>query len=86
MRINLRMLAFASLVLASGALAAEVSIVGAMTSEITVAPGGSYEGAIDVSNPGDKPQEIKAYQTDYFFYADGKFVYGEPGGLLVLTK
>jgi hypothetical protein len=24
---------------------------------------------------------VKAYQTDYFFYADGKVLYDEPGGL-----
>jgi hypothetical protein len=60
---------------------AGVVVTGSLTHEYEVAPGRSYEGSIDVHNPEDKPQEIKAYQTDYFFYADGKVLYDDPGGL-----
>jgi hypothetical protein len=60
---------------------AGVSIMGPLTHELEVEPGRSYEGTIEVHNPGKSAQEVKAYQTDYFFYADGKVLYGDPGGL-----
>jgi len=60
---------------------ASIVLTGSLTKEYEVSPGKSYEGSIDVKNPDDTPQEIKAYQTDYFFYADGKTLYGDPGGL-----
>jgi hypothetical protein len=58
-----------------------VSISGSLTREHDVAPGKSYDGTIDVTNPDNAPQEIKVYQTDYFFSADGTVDYGEPGKL-----
>ncbi len=44
-------------------------------------PGRSYDGTIDVANPSKAPQEIKVYQTDYLFFADGTRSYGEPGSI-----
>ncbi len=58
-----------------------VIVTGGLTYEFEAAAGGSLEGTIACSNPDDKPQEIKAYQTDYFFYADGTVLYGDPGKL-----
>lgn len=57
------------------------AIVGPLTHEYAVAPGKPYEGTIQVSNPDKTAQEIKVYQTDYFFSADGSVTYGKPGGL-----
>jgi hypothetical protein len=58
-----------------------IIVTGSLTREYEVAPGRTYEGSIDVKNPEKTPQEIKVYQTDYFFYADGKVLYGDPGAL-----
>ena len=74
------------LVMAAGAfcvssLPAQLSIIGQLDHIYDVVPGGLYEGSIEVSNPGIETQEVKAYQTDYFFYSDGTNLYGEPGGL-----
>ncbi len=65
----------------SAAAGAQVSVVGPLTHEFTVQLGASYDGTIDLSNVGDKPAEVKLYQTDYFFYADGTVQYGTPGEL-----
>lgn len=70
-----------SLILAPLASHAAVIVTGSLTHEFEVTPGGSYEGTIDVQNPGTEPQEVKVYQTDYSFSADGKVLYGDPGGL-----
>ena len=61
------------------AAGANVIIDGSLTHELTVRPGGSYEGEISFRNTESKPQEVRAYQTDYLFYADGRVVYGETG-------
>ncbi len=58
-----------------------IMVNGSLTREFVVSPGGSYEGSIEIRNPEDKPQEIKVFQTDYFFYADGRVLYGDPGKL-----
>lgn len=61
--------------------AAEVSVIGGLTREVTLDPGGRTEGRIILRNAGDEPQEVKVYQTDYRFWADGRNEYGEPGGV-----
>jgi len=58
-----------------------VAISGPLTREFDVQPGRSYDGTIDVANPSKAAQEIKVYQTDYLFYADGTRSYGEPGSI-----
>lgn len=65
-------------------LAANVSLAGitvddGLTRETTLKPGDSIQGRIVLRNPSDKPQEVKVYQTDYMFFADGRNLYGEPG-------
>ncbi len=57
------------------------SITGPLTHELSVEPGKSYEDTIQVTNPDKAPQEVKVYQTDYFFSADGTVTYGKAGGL-----
>jgi len=46
-----------------------------------VRPGAKAEGYIEVMNPMDAIEEIKVYQADYLFFADGRNLYGEPGQL-----
>jgi hypothetical protein len=58
-----------------------VAINGPLTQEHSVEPGKTYEGTIQLTNPDKAAQEIKAYQTDYFFSADGTVSYGQAGGL-----
>jgi P pilus assembly chaperone PapD len=60
---------------------AAIIVTGSLTHELEVAPGGSYEASIDVLNQGNDPQEVRAYQTDYSFSADGSVMYGDPGKL-----
>ena len=76
----LRTLCLAGSVSISAAIApAQISVIGQLTDDRTVAPGASYDGTITVRNETDVPQEVKVYQTDYFFSYDGTTVYGEPG-------
>ncbi|HEX7049327.1 MAG TPA: hypothetical protein VF188_03860 [Longimicrobiales bacterium] len=42
-------------------------------------PGETYGGTIVVTNTANEPHEVKLYQTDYLFYADGRTIFGEPG-------
>lgn len=58
---------------------ANVSVVGALSREKTVEPGERFEGIILLKNKGEGPYEVRAYQTDYLFSADGKSIYGDPG-------
>ncbi|CAG36692.1 hypothetical protein [Desulfotalea psychrophila] len=58
---------------------ARVSIPSGLTYEKDAQVGGSYRGSIQLLNPGEDPQEVKVYQSDYLFYADGSNSYGEPG-------
>jgi hypothetical protein len=58
-----------------------LGISGSLGRPYEVSPGKTYEGTIEVTNPDASAQEIKLYQTDYSFSADGSIVYGEPGRL-----
>jgi hypothetical protein len=60
--------------------AASVGVVGSLTHEITALPGRSYQGAFELRNSGTVPEQVKIYQTDYFYTSDAP-VYGEPGQL-----
>jgi hypothetical protein len=62
-------------------LQADVLVKGGLTHEKEAAIGQSYDGSLELQNNGDKPAEVKVYQTDYFFYADGRVIYGEAGKL-----
>lgn len=66
-------------ILHTNLLSAQVLVVGGLTREATVQPGGKTEGKIILRNTSDKPQEVRLYQTDYLFWADGRTDYGEPG-------
>jgi hypothetical protein len=58
-----------------------IAVNGSLGRQYDVAPGKSYEGTIEVGNPDEQPQEIRIYQTDYSFFADGTVLYGQPGRL-----
>lgn len=63
----------------SFSLFAGVSVIGGLTRETTLSLGGKKEGKIIIKNGSEKAQEVKIYQTDYLFWADGRNSYGEPG-------
>jgi len=44
-------------------------------------PGGTYRGSIAIRNPGADVAQVKLYQTDYLFSADGKNAFDAPGSL-----
>lgn len=67
------------LVLCSGSLQGQVSVIGELSQDRDALPGSSYNGSILIKNDTDEPQEAKVYQTDYLFFADGTNKYGEPG-------
>lgn len=56
-----------------------VSVTSGLTEEVVVSPGEKVAGVITLRNSGETPEAVRAYQTDYLFYADGRTVYGEPG-------
>lgn len=58
-----------------------VSVIGGLSREKAVMPGERFEGIIFLKNKGEGPAEVKVYQTDYLFFADGRNIYGEPGGI-----
>jgi hypothetical protein len=58
---------------------AAVSVVGSLSRQNKVQPGGAFEGVIFLKNTDSRPAEARAFQTDYLFQADGSNVYGEPG-------
>ena len=56
-------------------------VIGGLTYEHTATPGEEYTGEIILRNHSEDPEEVKVYQTDYFFYADQRVIYGDPGKL-----
>jgi hypothetical protein len=44
-------------------------------------PGNTYRGSIAIRNPGSEVVQVKLYQTDYIFFADGKNRFDAPGSL-----
>jgi hypothetical protein len=64
---------------ATASLADSVTVVGALTRQVTLPAGGRSEGQLVLQNASDKPRQAKVYQTDYLFSADGSSTYGEPG-------
>ena len=56
-----------------------ITIIGGLTRYASLKPGGQAEGRILVQNLGTEPQEVKAFLTDYLFFADGRNLYDPPG-------
>ncbi|MCG8633377.1 MAG: hypothetical protein MI863_06080 [Desulfobacterales bacterium] len=62
-----------------GVQAAGISVNTGMTYEAQALPGSAYTGIIRLSNHGDRPSEVRLYQTDYFFTSNGDNRYDPPG-------
>jgi hypothetical protein len=78
-----RLLPVFCLLLAASSIAwpESVSIVGGLTREMNLRPGRKSEGKILVRNNSDRPRQVRAYQHDYLFYANGANTYGDPGSV-----
>jgi hypothetical protein len=72
--------ATSALLVATG-LGAQISILGELTHEKNAAPGARYQGSIEILNSGAKPRDVRIYQTDFTYRADGTNAYGDPGTL-----
>lgn len=69
-----------SIVLATCCFAG-ITINEGLSREHTVRPGEKVDGKITLSNTTDTAQQVKIYQTDYWYAANGEVKYGEPGKL-----
>jgi hypothetical protein len=58
---------------------AGVVVVGELTQDKSLLPGEKIEGSIQLENDGTTPCQVRVYQTDYWFSADGSNLYGQPG-------
>ncbi|MGQ9729936.1 MAG: FxLYD domain-containing protein [Candidatus Zipacnadales bacterium] len=72
---------FVTLLPPSFAQKAQIIVVGGLTREATVQPGTTLEGKILLTNTGNQPRQVKVYQTDYWFTADGSTHYDECGSV-----
>lgn len=62
-------------------LQAGILVLGELTHEHTLQPGDSAAGSIEVMNQGEESEQVRVYQTDYSYQADGTNYYGDPGQL-----
>lgn len=76
-----RLLCGQTIMLWFGLLQAGVTPVGDMTHEKDAKPGERYRQVIVVQNTDSQPSEVKLYQTDYSFAADGSSHYDPPGNM-----
>jgi hypothetical protein len=76
--LRIRLLSLIALFGASFAHAA-VTPESATTEARVAAPGSTYRGTITLSNSGKTPADVKIYQSDYSFSADGRSSFGSPG-------
>lgn len=58
---------------------AGVSVLGELTYVNKLGPGEKGEGVIVLKNTEDTAVGVKAYQTDYLFFSDGRNLYDNPG-------
>lgn len=57
-----------------------ILVLGDLKYEYNTSPGDSVKGSIEVVNQEEgEEQQVRIYQTDYSYQADGKKSYGEPG-------
>lgn len=66
---------------AAPAARAQIAVQDEAVQERTATPGESYSGVIRIRNTSAEVQEVKVYQTDYLFAADGTSGYPAPGSL-----
>jgi len=58
---------------------AGIQVLSDLTISQNLMPGDKYDGVLLLQNNGDKPADVKLYQNDYLFQADGKNTFGKPG-------
>jgi len=58
---------------------AKVIVVGKLTHEQNLPPGQPFDGTIVLENTAESDAEVRVYQTDYWFTADGLSRYDPPG-------
>lgn len=56
-----------------------IKVLGSLTQEKIVGSGQNYNGTILIKNAGENSCQVRIYQTDYLFYADGSNLYGTLG-------
>jgi len=66
-------------VLLSARVTAGILVVGELSHEYTMQPGDSIRGRIEVMNQGEESEQVRVYQTDYDYKADGTNHYNDPG-------
>lgn len=64
---------------AGACAAASINVLGPLVHERVATAGGSYDGSILIQNTGKTPCQVRIYQTDYLYYADGRNLYGSLG-------
>lgn len=64
---------------AGRALAGGISVVSSLAWTADLQPGGQAQGKILIHNGSNKAGDVRIYQTDYQFTADGKNDFGDPG-------
>ncbi len=67
------------LISSAGISRAGVAVVGGLTQEKNLLLGEKIEGSIQLENNDTTPCQVRVYQTDYWFSADGSNLYGQPG-------
>jgi len=60
---------------------ANISLISQMTQSFDVIEGESYQGLLKLYNNGDQVQDVRIYQTDYRFDAEGHSFYEKAGTL-----
>lgn len=63
----------------ASAAESQIVVVSSSVDERDAAAGTTYTGEILVRNEGGVAREVRIYQSDYLFHADGRTVYAEPG-------
>lgn len=63
----------------TGHALADISVTSSLSQFHDVVPGEGVENSISIRNSGSADAVIRLYQTDYLFFADGRYSYGEPG-------
>lgn len=66
---------------ATSPIRAQVSVLSSTVEEREVVLGQTYTGRIVIANTSPTPQQVRLYQTDYTFTADGTTTYGDPGSV-----
>lgn len=59
--------------------AGSIKVLGSLVDERVATIGTSYDGSILLENVGKTPCQVRIYQTDYLYYADGRHIYGVLG-------